>query len=49
MQGDVEGQNVEVRMRKKIPLVFYNELMSSCENKLYIELFTKGAGRCIGW
>jgi DNA repair ATPase RecN len=40
---DIERQNMEASMReKKRSLVFYNELKSSWENKLYIEECTPG-------
>jgi hypothetical protein len=46
---DIERQNMEASMREKRSLVFYNELKSSWENKLYIEVCTQEARRGIGW
>jgi hypothetical protein len=46
---DIERQNMEASMKEKISLVFYDELKSSWENKLYIEVCTQEARRGIGW
>jgi hypothetical protein len=40
---------MEASMREKRSLVFYNELKSSWEKKLYIEVCTLEARRGIGW
>jgi hypothetical protein len=45
---DIERQNMGSSMREKRSLVFYNELKSSWEKKLYIEVCTQEAGRGIG-
>jgi hypothetical protein len=45
---DIERQNMEESMREKRSLVFYNELKSSWEKKLYIEVCTQEARRSIG-
>jgi hypothetical protein len=46
---DIERQNMEDSMREKRSLVFYTELKSSWEKKLYREVCTQEAGRGIGW
>jgi hypothetical protein len=47
---NIEKNNMEASMReKKITRFFCNELKSSWENKLCIELCTQEAGRGIGW
>jgi hypothetical protein len=46
---DIERQNIEASVREKRSLVFYNELKSSWENKLYVEVCTQEARRGIGW
>jgi hypothetical protein len=46
---DIERQNLEANMRGKRSLVFYNDLKSSWENKLYIDVCTQEARRGIGW
>jgi hypothetical protein len=46
---DIEAQNMEASMREKVSLVFYNELNSSWEKKLYIGVCTQEARRGIGW
>jgi hypothetical protein len=45
----IERQNMEASMREKRSPVFYNELKSSWEKKLYIEVCTQEARRGIGW
>jgi hypothetical protein len=42
---DIERQNMEASMREKWSLVFYNELKSSWDKKLYIEVCTQEARR----
>jgi hypothetical protein len=46
---DIERQNMEASMKEKRSLVFYNELKSRWEKKLYIEVCTQEARRGIGW
>jgi hypothetical protein len=46
---DIERQNMEASMKEKRSLVFCNELKSSWEKKLYIEVCTQEARRGIGW
>jgi hypothetical protein len=46
---DIERQNMEVSMRERRSLVFYNKLNISWEKKLYIEVCTQEARRGIGW
>jgi hypothetical protein len=46
---NTERQNMEASMRGKRSLVFYNELESSWEKKLYIEVCTQEARSGIGW
>jgi hypothetical protein len=46
---DIERQNMKARTREKKSLVFYNELKSSWENKLYIEVCIQEVRRGIGW
>jgi hypothetical protein len=46
---DIERQNMEASMREKTSPVFYNELKSSWEMKLYTEVCTQEARRGIGW
>jgi hypothetical protein len=46
---DIERQNMETSMRDKRSLVFYNELKSNWEKKLYIEVCTQEARRGKGW
>jgi hypothetical protein len=53
INGEENNRNIsremEASMREKRSLVFYNELKSSWENKLYIEVCTQQARRGIGW
>jgi hypothetical protein len=46
---DIERQNMEISMREKRSLVFYNELKRSWEKKVYIEVCTQEARRGIEW
>jgi hypothetical protein len=46
---DIERQNMEASMGEKRSLVFYNELKSSWEKKVYIEVCTQEARRGTGW
>jgi hypothetical protein len=46
---DFERQNMEASMRENRSLVFYNELKSSWEKKLYIEVCTQEARGGIEW
>jgi hypothetical protein len=46
---DIERQNMETSMKDKRSLVFYNELKSSWEKKVYIDVCTQEARRGIGW
>jgi hypothetical protein len=45
----VERQNVEASMKEKISLVFYSELISNWQNKLYIEVCIQEARGGVGW
>jgi hypothetical protein len=45
---DIERQNMEASMKEKRSLVFYNELKSNWEKKLYRGMLSRGK-RCIGW
>jgi hypothetical protein len=47
--ADTERENVEASMRGKISLVFYNELKSNWEKKLYIEVCTHEDRGGKGW
>jgi hypothetical protein len=46
---DIERHNMEASLREKRSLEFNNELKSSWENELYIEVCTQEARRGIGW
>jgi CRISPR/Cas system CSM-associated protein Csm2 small subunit len=45
----IKRQNMETSMREKRSLVFYNELKSNWEKKLYIAVCTQEARRGKGW
>jgi hypothetical protein len=45
----IERQNTEASMKEKRSLVFYNELKSTWEKKLYIEACTQEVRRGMGW